>query len=160
LSPGVWGVVVTPFSGSALSVDEGSLARLVEHYQRIGVAGLTELGVFGEPAHLGTDERRAVVETVVDAVDLPLVIGVTSLGTASVVEEVRNALDAVGRDRFAGAMVQVNSPDPGVLSRHLAAVHDATGAPVVVQDYPNGERTDGPGAGGPQPRRARAWALT
>jgi 4-hydroxy-tetrahydrodipicolinate synthase len=135
LSPGVWGVVATPFTGPAYDVDEASLAKLVTHYEAIGVTGLTVLGVFGEAARLSTDERRRVLETVVDAVSLPLVVGATALSTAPVVEEVRQAQDVVG-DRLAGAMVQVNSPDPEVLTRHLGAVHEATGAGLVVQDYP------------------------
>jgi 4-hydroxy-tetrahydrodipicolinate synthase len=135
LQPGVWGVVATPFTGSTFDLDEQSLARLVEHYQRAGVTGLTVLGVFGEAAQLSTEERRAVLETVVDTVELPLVVGATSLGTAPVVEEVRLAQEVAG-DRLAGAMVQVNSPNPHVLARHLTAVHEATGAGLVVQDYP------------------------
>ena len=135
LAAGVWGVVATPFSGSTLEVDEASLARLVQHYEGIGVAGLTVLGVFGEAAHLASAERRAVLETVVDTVDLPLVVGATSLGTAPVIEEVRLAQEVVG-NRLAGAMVQVSSGSAEVLSRHLRAIHEATGAGIVVQDYP------------------------
>ncbi len=135
ISPGVWGVVATPFTGPAYDIDEASLAKLVAHYEGIGVTGLTVLGVFGEAARLSTEERRRVLETVADTVSLPLVIGATALSTAPVVEEVRQAQDVVG-DRLAGAMVQVNSPDPDVLSRHLVAVHEATGAGLVVQDYP------------------------
>lgn len=135
LSTGVWAVVATPFAGSTFDVDETSLGRLVDHYEQIGVAGLTVLGVFGEAARLSTQERRAVLETVVDTVDLPLVVGITSLGTAPVIEEVRQAQDAVG-GRLAGVMVQVNTPSSEVLRRHLQAVHEATGAGIVVQDYP------------------------
>jgi 4-hydroxy-tetrahydrodipicolinate synthase len=135
LAAGVWGVVATPFSGSTFDVDERSLARLVEHYEQLGVAGVTVLGVFGEAAQLSSDERRAVLKTVVDAVELPLVVGVTSLGTAPVIEEIKAAQEAVG-DRLAGAMVQVSSANPDTLSRHLGRVHEATGAGVVVQDYP------------------------
>ncbi|WP_034288882.1 dihydrodipicolinate synthase family protein [Amycolatopsis benzoatilytica] len=135
LAPGVWGVVATPFTGSALDVDEPSLARLVEHYASLGVAGLTVLGVFGEAARLDTADRRAVLETVLDSVDLPVVVGATGLSTAPVIEEVALAAELAG-SRLAGAMVQVNSGDPHVLSRHLADVHEATGAGLVVQDYP------------------------
>ncbi|AVH60657.1 MULTISPECIES: dihydrodipicolinate synthase family protein [Streptomyces] len=135
LAPGVWGVVATPFLGSALEVDEPSLARLVEHYARIGTTGLTVLGVFGEAARLSAEERRAVLETVVDTVGLPLVVGVTGLATAPVLEEARLVREMAG-DRLAGLMVQVNSPDPQVVAAHLNAVHDATGAGIVVQDYP------------------------
>ncbi|GHF11140.1 dihydrodipicolinate synthase family protein [Streptomyces spiralis] len=139
LAPGVWGVVPTPFLGSALEVDEPSLARLVKHYERIGATGLTVLGVFGEAARLSTEERRTVLEAVADAVDLPLVVGVTALATAPVLEEARLAREVAG-DRLAGVMVQINSHDPQVVATHLNAVHDATGAGIVVQDYPETSR--------------------
>jgi 4-hydroxy-tetrahydrodipicolinate synthase len=135
LAPGVWGIVATPFSGSTFDLDEGSLARLVEHYEKIGVTGLTVLGVFGEAAKLSSVERREVLETVVDTVDLPLVVGATSLATPPVIEEVERAMEVVG-DQFAGAMVQVNSADPETLTVHLRGIHEATGAGIVVQDYP------------------------
>jgi 4-hydroxy-tetrahydrodipicolinate synthase len=135
LTPGVWGVVATPFLGTTREVDRSSLARLVGHYEDIGVAGLTVLGVFGEAARLSFDERRKVLESVAESVTLPLVVGATSLGTGPVVEEVREARRVVG-DRLIAAMVQVNSADPAVLARHLEAVHQATGAALVVQDYP------------------------
>jgi 4-hydroxy-tetrahydrodipicolinate synthase len=135
LTPGVWGVVATPFAGSTLDIDEPGLARLVEHYAEAGVTGLTVLGVFGEAARLSTEERRTVLEVVVDACDLPLVVGATALGTAPVVEEIARAREVTG-DRLPGAMVQVNSATPEVVSEHLRAVHEATGAGLVVQDYP------------------------
>ena len=81
LDPGVWGVVATPFDDT-LTLDTGSLSRLVGHYAHIGVQGLTVLGVFGEAAALSRAERSTVLRTVVDVVDLPLVVGLTSLATA------------------------------------------------------------------------------
>jgi 4-hydroxy-tetrahydrodipicolinate synthase len=135
LQRGVWGVVATPFAGPDLAVDHTSLARLATHYERTGAVGLTLLGVFGEAARLDAAERAAVLGTVRDAVGLPIVAGVTALATAPAIEEVRAAQRAAG-DRLAAVMLQVNSPDPGVLAAHLRAVHAATGVPVVVQDYP------------------------
>ena len=135
LAPGVWGVVATPFRGRSLDVDEASLVRLVSHYERIGVTGLTVLGVFGEAAQLSSPERLDVLDAVADAVSLPLVVGATSLGTAPVIEEALLAAEAVG-SRVAAVMVQVNSPRPDVLRAHLCAVFQSTGLPIVVQDYP------------------------
>ena len=135
LRPGVWGVVATPFRGTALELDETSLARLVAHYERIGVAGLTVLGVFGEAAALSRSERRDVLQVVADTVDLPLVVGVTSLNTAPAIDEIQAAQKVVG-DRLAAVMLQVNAVAGQALTRHLRVVHEATGAAVVVQDYP------------------------
>ncbi|WP_415855580.1 dihydrodipicolinate synthase family protein, partial [Sinomonas sp. G460-2] len=115
LQPGVWGVVPTPFAGSALDVDTDSLAQLVEHYTEIGAVGLTVLGVFGEAASLSTAEKSLVLETAAEASPLPIVAGVTALATRPAIDEAVAALRALG-DRLAAVMVQVNSADPGVLA--------------------------------------------
>lgn len=135
MRPGVWGVLATPFTGSTYALDDNALAQLVEHSEGAGVTGLTVLGVFGEAAKLSWEERRLVLETVLDTTSLPLVVGCTGLATAPVVDEAAMAVEVVG-DRLAGVMVQVNSADPRVLEAHLRAVNEATGADVVVQDYP------------------------
>lgn len=135
MQPGVWGVLATPFSGSTLDVDENGVAQLVEHAEAAGVTGLTVLGVFGEAARLSWEERRLVLETVLDTTDLPLVVGCTGLATAPVIDEARLAVELAGK-QLAGVMVQANSPHTPVLDTHLRAVHDASGADLVVQDYP------------------------
>jgi 4-hydroxy-tetrahydrodipicolinate synthase len=135
LTPGVWGVVATPFQGSSLDVDFDSLAGLVERYEAIGATGLTVLGVFGEAAALTSGERAQVLETVVECTGLPLVVGVTALATRPAIEEIL-AAQAVAGERLAAVMVQANSPRADTVMRHLDAIHRATGAKVVLQDYP------------------------
>jgi 4-hydroxy-tetrahydrodipicolinate synthase len=139
LAPGLWGVLATPFHGPALEVDTASLRREVEHYLEVPADGLVVLGVFGEGASLSTVERQQVVATVArTAPRTPLVVGVSARSTAVAVEQARQAVDAAGTDpdRPVSVMVLVNSADPVVLSAHLHAVHDATGAGIVLQDYP------------------------
>ncbi|MFF1883517.1 dihydrodipicolinate synthase family protein [Pseudarthrobacter sp. NPDC058196] len=135
LTPGVWGVVATPFQGSTLDLDLDSLSDLVERYETIGATGLTVLGVFGEAAALTPEERRQVLEIAVECTDLPLVVGVTALATRPAIEEIRAAQEVAGQ-RLAAVMVQANSAKPEVVSAHLDAIHRATGAKVVLQDYP------------------------
>ena len=135
LAPGVWGVLATPFRGAGLDVDTDGLARLAGHAEAAGVTGLTVLGVFGEAARLAAAERRTVLATVVGSVGVPLVVGATSLDTAPLLDEVRLVQQVTG-DRLAAVMVQVHSPSAELVRAHLQAVHDATGAAVVVQDYP------------------------
>lgn len=135
LASGVWGVLATPFQGSALDLCEPSLEREVRHYVEAQVTGLTVLGVFGEAAGLTAAEQRDVLDTVVAVKgDLPIVIGVAGRSTHTVIEQADNAL-SVTRD-VAGLMVQVNTADPHALARHFIGVHDAVGVPLVVQDYP------------------------
>ena len=136
LSRGLWGVLATPFAGSDLRVDEESLRRQVRLFAGVPATGLVVLGVFGEGAALDTEEQALVVRAVAaEAGDTPLVVGLSARATAPAVEQARTAVAAVG-DRPARLMVQVNSPDPDVLAAHLRAVHEATGAGIVLQDYP------------------------
>ncbi|WP_291054972.1 dihydrodipicolinate synthase family protein [Herbiconiux sp.] len=135
LEPGVWGVLATPFLGSALDVDTDAVANLAVFYDRIGATGLTVLGVFGEAAGLSSAERADVIETVVESSALPLVIGLTSLYTRPAIQEAAEAVSAAGA-RLAAVMVQIPSADTNVVIDHLTALHSAVGVPIVLQDYP------------------------
>lgn len=136
LRPGLWGVLATPFRGMDREVDPESLRREVRLFRELPATGLVVLGVFGEAATLDTAEQRRVVTTVRDERgDLPLVVGLSARSTTLAVEQGRGLAAAAGA-ALAGLMVQVNSADPAMLSEHLTAVHEATGAGVVVQDYP------------------------
>ncbi len=136
LPHGLWGVLATPFHGPRLEVDLESLRREVDLYLRVPADGLVVLGVFGEGVALASDEQAAVVSEVAKtAPGTPLVVGVSARTTAVAIEQARTAAGAAGSG-LAGVMVQANTTDPGVLAKHLAAVHEATGAGIVLQDYP------------------------
>ena len=136
LAPGVWGILATPFTGSDRALDLTSFARQIELYERIGAKGVVALGVFGEAVKLDATEQRAIISASADATgDLPVVVGLTTRSTAPAIEQATAARDGLG-DRLAGLMVQVNSPDPAIVTEHFHAIHDATGAGIVIQDYP------------------------
>lgn len=136
LESGLWGVLATPFSGSAFTVDTASLRREVQLFAAVPATGLVVLGVFGEGESLDSDEQTLVVRTVADeAGSAPLVVGLSARSTAVAIEQARRAADAAG-DHLVGLMVQVNSANPDLLTAHLSAVHEATGAGIVLQDYP------------------------
>lgn len=140
LNRGLWVILATPF-GSDGAVDHTSLRRQVRMARAAGADGLVALGVFGEAASLSLVEQRSVAESVVGAAaGTPVLLGVPGRGTAVAVEQASNALAGATAAGAAPAqlsvMVQVNSSDPTVVSRHLDAVHGVTGVSVVLQDYP------------------------
>lgn len=136
LEPGLWGVLATPFAGPALAVDTDSLRREVRLFLDVPATGMVVLGVFGEGASLDTAEQERVVRTVADeAGATPLVVGLSARSTAVATEQARTAAAAAG-ENLAALMVQVSSSDPDVLAPHLRAVHEATDAGIVLQDYP------------------------
>jgi 4-hydroxy-tetrahydrodipicolinate synthase len=135
LAKGLWGVLATPFLES-LELDEESMRRQVQLHHSVGSTGLVALGVFGESARLEPQERVRVVEVVADvAGELGLVIGLAERETVAAIDSGRALLEAADTPG-AALMVQVSSADPRALAGHVAAIHEATGAPIVVQDYP------------------------
>lgn len=136
LRTGLWGVLATPFHGPRLDVDLDSLRREVDLYLGVPADGLVVLGVFGEGGALDAREQAAVVEAVAELTSgTPLVVGVSARTTAVAIEQARTAVGSAG-SALAGVMVQAHTADPGVLHAHLTAVHQATGAGIVLQDYP------------------------
>lgn len=136
LTPGLWGILATPFHGERQAVDLASLRAEVDLYLGIPAEGLVALGVFGEGAALDSAEQAAVVTTVTEqAPGLPLTVGLSARTTAVAVEQARTAAAAAG-PALAGLMVQANTSDPTTLTRHLTTIHDETGAGIVLQDYP------------------------
>ncbi|MDI3195614.1 dihydrodipicolinate synthase family protein [Pseudarthrobacter sp. AL07] len=136
LAPGLWGVLATPFSGTDFAVDTDSLRREVQLYTALPATGMVVLGVFGEGASLDAQEQALIVRTVAEeGKGTPLVVGLSARSTAVALEQARTAVMAAGSN-LAALMVQANSSDPEVLAAHLTAVHRATGAGIVLQDYP------------------------
>lgn len=134
LAPGLWVVLATPYDGAGLVEDE-SLVRQVRLAEAVGATGVVALGAFGEAAALSSQERARIIRTVTAATDLPIVVGLPGRATAVVVEEAEHMLGSATRDLEA-VMIQAHSAVASLVTEHLTAVHDATGAAVVLQDYP------------------------
>ena len=134
LERGLWVVLASPFADD-LALDLLSLERQLRLASSVSSQGVVALGVFGEAESLSREEQRAVVRTVTSVSDAPVVVGLSARTTAAAVDQALACLDAATRAPRA-LMVQVHSPREGLLVDHLTAVHEATGLPVVVQDYP------------------------
>jgi 4-hydroxy-tetrahydrodipicolinate synthase len=133
LRPGVWGILATPFQDEDLSLDLGSLGRLVSFYRSIDATGVIALGVLGEAARLTEVERSQVLRVTVQAAQgMPVVAGVAAVATAPAIEEAKRAAAAGAM----AVMVQVPMPDPGEVSDHIRQIAEASGLGVVVQDHP------------------------
>ncbi len=133
---GVRPVLHTPFAdapGEAILWDE--LAHLVERMIAAGVDGVVALGLASEAWAITEAERARVIETVAAACTtrVPFLVGLD--GTTAVATERARLAARLGA---AGLMVvpprQATTRDAVV--QHLAAIADASGSPVLVQDSP------------------------
>jgi 4-hydroxy-tetrahydrodipicolinate synthase len=133
---GVYSVLPTPFQSTG-DVDEESLRRVIDLFITAGVNGVTALGVTGEVARLDDNERRRVLEVVVDHVGgrIGVVAGTTAEGTRVCIQHSRHAQQA------GATAVMVSPPRMAKLNseavvRHYKALADAVDIEIVIQDYP------------------------
>src|SRR5439155_7790792 len=86
---GVFNIMATPFdTDAARRIDRASLWRLVHFQIDKGAYGLTILGVLGEAAKLSVDERKLVVDTVIETVAgrVPVVVGTSHQDTQTCIK--------------------------------------------------------------------------
>ena len=133
---GIFNILATPFNED-FDVDYDSLRRLVRFQMTIGAQGLTILGVLGEAAKLTLDERRAVMDTVIETVAgaIPIVVG-TSHSQLDTCIALSEAAFTAGAD---GVMIapppMEDKSDPAILALYSRIAETISGA-IVVQDFP------------------------
>ena len=129
--------MVTPFNNQGM-VDFPALQKLVELQQEHGTGFLVALGTTGETPTLSLDERRRVVDFVleVNAGRLPVVVGVTGNDTHELCDRIATWSD----DGIAGFLVAspaYNKPQQAGLVAHFEAVADAAPRPVMLYNVPS-----------------------
>ena len=133
---GIFNILATPFHAD-YSVDYDSLRKLARFQMEIGAHGLTILGVLGEAAKLSIDERKAVMDTVVETVAgaIPIVVGTSHSQLETCIELSASAF-AAGAD---GVMIapppMEDKSDPAILALYSQIADSIDGA-IVVQDFP------------------------
>src|SRR3990170_3591195 len=139
---GVFPYLVSPIDERG-RVKDAVLTRLVDDLIGAGVHGLTPLGSTGEFASLNREQRRRVVEVVVQATRhrVPVVAGVAATTIADAVEQVKS-YEALGVDGILG-ILEAYFPltEDGVVA-YFTAVADATAVPVVLYTNPQFQRSD------------------
>jgi 4-hydroxy-tetrahydrodipicolinate synthase len=140
---GIIPAVTTPFDATD-SIEVAALKDNVEKLIGAGVHGFVATGTMGEAGSLSTEERRTVVEAVVEAAAgrVPVIAGVSS---GSALTSLAYADDA----KNAGASAVMCLPplgyraDPGEVVAFFAAVADC-GLPVMVYNNPEASGVDMP----------------
>ena len=132
---GVFPILATPFRDDE-SLDLESMRRLVAFMARIGVDGVTVLGVLGESNRMTDRDREQIVQTAVAAApELPVIVGVSHPGTRATID-----LGQMAQSLGAAAVMVAPSyePIPGddrVLD-YFTRVAAGLDIPVVAQDHP------------------------
>jgi len=133
---GVYVIAVTPFRDDG-RLDAASTDRMVDFYRRCGVTGMTILGIMGEALKLDAAEAIGFTRQVVKRADgLPVVVGVSSPGFASMRTLARSAMEAGAAGVMIAPPAAVRTDDQIV--GYFAQAVEAIGSdvPFAIQDYP------------------------
>lgn len=128
--------LVTPFKKN-FSVDFESLTKIVNFVIDGGVDYLVVLGTTGEPATLTSEEKEAVIKTIIEANNgrLPIVLGVGSNNTQQVVDELKtrnfSAFSAV-----LSVSPYYNKPTQEGVYQHFKAISEVSPLPLILYNVP------------------------
>jgi 4-hydroxy-tetrahydrodipicolinate synthase len=135
---GILVALVTPFTEDGSVVDSENLITYVDRLIEAGVHGLVPGGSTGEFTALTLAERKQVTEEVVKAAAgrVPVIAGTGALSTAEAVELSRHAAE-VGAAALMVVPPFYDAPNLAEVKAHLAAVHEASGLPIVYYNIPS-----------------------
>lgn len=128
--------LVTPFLKTG-EVDEKALRRLVDYQIDNGTDFLVVQGTTGETATLSTEEKKDVLDIVVDQNNkkLPILLGMASNNTAALVEEIK-AFNHKGVDGFLSASPHYSKPSQRGIIAHFKAIAEVSKLPIVLYNVP------------------------
>ena len=134
---GVVPILITPFHADG-SIDEESLANLVEFNIAAGVHGLG-VALGSEVFKFNEAERAQVTRCVIKAANkrVPIVINSGASGTDLAVFYSR-AAEAAGADMLMVIPPTFNPASPDEIFDYYAAIDRAVGIPIIMQDVPQG----------------------
>lgn len=135
---GVLVALVTPFTADGAEVDVNNLHAQIERLVQAGVHGIVPGGSTGEFTALTLTERKSVTEECVKAADgrVPVVAGTGALSTVDAIDLARHAAD-VGAAALMVVPPFYDAPNLDEVKTLLAAVHEASGQPIVYYNIPS-----------------------
>ena len=133
---GVGTALITPFTKSG-ALDEAAIARLAKRQIDAGIHFLVPCGTTGETPTLSSDERRRVVEIVLDVArgKAPVLAGAGGYDTKEVAH-VAKEMHRAGVQGLLSVTPYYNKPTPEGLYQHFSAIADATPLPIVLYNVP------------------------
>lgn len=127
--------LVTPFLEDG-SIDFKSLKKLLAHTAK-GADYYVVLGTTGESATLTTEEKKQIIEFVVNnnTKGLPVVYGIGGNHTSEVIQTIK-ATDFKGVDAILSVSPYYNKPSQEGIYQHFKAIATASPVPVILYNVP------------------------
>lgn len=128
--------LVTPFDKD-LNIDFNALERLVSHCIEGGVNYLVVMGTTGENPVLSKEEKRAVLDAVIEAAAgrVPIVYGVGGNHTGALVKELET-FDFKGVSAILSVSPYYNKPTQEGIYQHYKTLSEHSPLPLILYNVP------------------------
>ncbi len=134
---GIMPALVTPFTTDGKSVDEEQMRRLVSRVVELGVHGVVPCGTTGEFVNMTTEEKKKVIDIVVDEVNgkVAVVAGTGASGTDQALEMTMYAKNA-GADAALIVTPYYLKPTSRGVFEHFFTIASKTDFPIILYNIP------------------------
>ncbi|UCG36580.1 MAG: 4-hydroxy-tetrahydrodipicolinate synthase [Candidatus Bathyarchaeota archaeon] len=134
---GIMPALVTPFKKNGDQFDEECMRSLVNYCLESGVHGVVPCGTTGEFVNMTVEERRRVIDVVVDEVNgrVPVVAGAGASGTDQALDMVQYARDA-GADAALVVTPYYLKPTNRGLYEHYYKIASNVDLPIILYNIP------------------------
>lgn len=133
---GVGVALITPFKEDE-SVDYDALIRLVDYQIQNNTDYLVILGTTAETPTLTDEEKKSIVELVINRVNgkIPIILGAGGNNTRAVVDYLKNG-NFDGIDAILSVVPYYNKPSQEGIYQHYKAVAEASKLPIILYNVP------------------------
>jgi len=134
---GIIPALVTPFTDDGKNVDEERLRSLVNHCIELGVNGVVPCGTTGEFVNMTLDEKKRVIDVVVDEVNgrVPVIAGTGASGTDQAVEMTKYAKDAGASAALIVTPFYLKPTNRGIYE-HFYTIASKVDLPIILYNIP------------------------
>ncbi len=134
---GILPALVTPFTDDGKAVDEERLRGLVRHCIGLGVHGVVPCGTTGEFVNLTTEEKKQVIDIVMDEVNdkVSVVAGTGASGTNQALEMTKYAKDSGADAALIVTPFYLKPKDRGIY-QHYHTIANEVDLPIILYNIP------------------------
>jgi len=134
---GILPALVTPFTEDGKEINEEALRSLVNHCIKLGVSGVVPCGTTGEFVNMTTEEKKKVIDTVIDATNgrVKVVAGTGASGTDQALEMTKYAKDAGADAALIVTPYYLKPTDRGIYE-HYDTIASKVDIPIILYNIP------------------------
>ena len=134
---GIFPALVTPFTKDGKKVNEEQLRALVNRCIELGVSGVVPCGTTGEFVNMTVEERKRVIDIVVDEVNgrVAVIAGTGASSTQQALEMTRYAKDA-GADAALVVTPYYLKPTNRGVYQHFHTIASEVDLPIILYNIP------------------------